>query len=71
MGVPPFVGVAVKVTLSPAQIVSFPEIVTLAGSDELTDMVMELEVAGEPVAQDKEEVIIQVMTSPSFRVVVE
>jgi hypothetical protein len=57
--VPPFVGVAVKVTDVPAQMV--PEgdaaILTLAGSNGLTISVIVLDVAGLPVAQDELEVI--------------
>ena len=43
MGVPPFVGVAVKVTLSPAQIVVFPDIVTLAAAIRSTVIAVQLE----------------------------
>jgi hypothetical protein len=57
--VPPFVGVAVKVTDVPAQMV--PEgdaaILTLAGSNGSTVIVIVLDVAGLPVAHDAFDVI--------------
>ena len=47
---PPFVGVAVNVTLVPAQIVvALAEILTLAVNVGLTVMLMLFDVAGEPV----------------------
>jgi hypothetical protein len=57
--VPPFVGVAVKVTEDPAHIgpVGNAAILTLAGSNGLTISVIVLEVAGLPVAHDAFEVI--------------
>ena len=69
--VPPFVGVAVKVTLVPEQIapLGLAEILTLAVTGELTVMVMEFEVAGEPVTQASTDVITQVIASPFARAV--
>ena len=66
---PPLVGVAVKVTLVPEQIVlpGFAAMLTLAGNSGFTVIVMELEVAGEPVAQVALEVITTDTTSPWFR----
>ena len=51
--VPPLVGVAVNVTLVPVQItpLGFAAMLTLAGNAELTDIMIELEVAGDPVTQ--------------------
>jgi hypothetical protein len=63
--VPPFVGVAVNVTLSPAQIVlsaSLDSILTLAGKLGFTVVVMLLDVAGEPVVQGELEVTTTVTT---------
>ena len=64
------VGVAVKVTLVPEQIA--PEgtaaMLTLAGNEELTVMLMALEVAGLPVAQSALEVRVQVTICPVVRV---
>ena len=60
---PPFVGVAVNVTLVPEQIV-FPglaEILTLAVTFELTVITIALDVAGLPETQVALEVITQVM----------
>jgi hypothetical protein len=59
------VGVAVKVTLLPEQIVApgLATTETLAGNDALMVMVSEFEVAGLPVAQGDEEVITQVIIS--------
>ena len=64
--VPPLTGVAVKVTLVPAQIVLAVEaIVTLAGKIGLTVMVMAFDVAGEPVRHGAAfAVITTVITSP-------
>ena len=63
---PPFVWVAVKVTLTPAQIVSdgLTAMLTLAVTGELTVIVMLFDVTGEPVAQLEFEIISQVITSP-------
>jgi hypothetical protein len=67
---PPFVGVAVKVTDVPAQILVPGEaaIVTLAGSAGLTDIVIIFEVAGLPVTHCAFEVISTVIISPFARV---
>ena len=69
--VPPFVGVAVKVTLMPEQItpLGFAEMPTIAVSGELTVIVMEFEEAGDPVTQERFDVIILVITSPFARAV--
>jgi len=68
--VPPFVGVAVKVTLVPEQIApeGFAAILTLAGKLE-TVIVIVFDVAGEPVAQAKLLVIIHVIKLPFVKVV--
>lgn len=59
------VGVAVKVTLVPLQIVvADAEMLTLAGRFGFTVIVTVLEVAGLPVAQVALEVITQVMVFP-------
>jgi hypothetical protein len=59
------VGVAVKVTEVPAQIVvAEAEMLTLTGKFGFTVMVMAFEVAGLPVAQLALEVSTQVTTSP-------
>jgi hypothetical protein len=65
------VGVAVKVTLEPAQMVAEGEaaILTLAAPADVTDIVSALDVAGEPVTQARPDVITQVTTSPLFSVV--
>ena len=64
--VPPFTGVAVKVTEVPEQ--TAPEgdaaMVTLAGRRLLTDIVIEFEVAGLPVTQVAFEVMTTVIISP-------
>ena len=67
---PPFVGVAVKVTLVPEQIApeGFAAIITLAGKLE-TVIVIVFDVAGEPVAQAKLLIIIQVIKLPFVKVV--
>jgi hypothetical protein len=69
--VPPFTGVAVKVTELPVQIAPGGEadILTLAGSIGFTVIVIGLEVAGFPDTQVKEDVIITVTTSLLTRVV--
>lgn len=62
------VGVAVKVTLVPAQIVvADAEILTLAGKLGFTVMVTVFEVAGLPVAQVAFEVRTHVMVLPFVR----
>jgi hypothetical protein len=67
--VPPLVGVAVKVTLAPGQILVEGEaaMLTLAASPGVTVIVTALDVAGEPVAQARLEVITHVTTSPLLR----
>ena len=67
---PPPAGVAVKVTKSPAQMVvlGLAEILTEAATEETTVIVMVFEVAGDPVAQLNEEVMITVITSPFTKV---
>ncbi len=69
---PPFVGVAVKVTDVPAQIAPAGEaaMLTLAGRLALTTAVISFEVAGLPVTHESVEVILTEMTSPFARVVV-
>ena len=68
------VGVAVNVTLAPAQIVlsaSLDAILTLTGKFALTVVVMLLDVAGEPVKQGLAfEVITTLTTSPLIKDVV-
>ena len=67
------IGVAVKVTLVPEQMVlsaSLELMLTLAGKLLLTAVVMLLEVAGDPVAHVAVEVITTVMASLFARVVV-
>lgn len=65
-------GVAVKVTLVPVHItpLGLAEMVTLTGILGKTVLVIEFDVAGEPVAHDKLLVIIHVTASPDARVVV-
>ena len=64
VGVPPLVGVAVKVTEVPAHtLVAVGTIVTLTGNNGLTVMVTVLETAGLPVGQVALEVRVQVTTS--------
>jgi len=59
------VGVAVKLTVAPVQtVVASAAMETLTGNELSTVMIMELEVAGLPVAQVALEVRIQVTTSP-------
>jgi hypothetical protein len=66
--VPPFVGVAVKVTLVPEQIVvAVADMLTLAVTLLFTVIVIAFEVAGLPLTQLALEVIMQVMTSPLTR----
>lgn len=64
--VPPFNAVAVKLTLVPEHMapLGIAAMLMLAVTGEVTAIVIEFEVAGEPVAQAKEEVIIQVMIFP-------
>ena len=62
---------AVKVTLSPAQIeLALAEIVTLAATNEVTVIVTVFEIAGEPTIGTNDEVMIQVTASPLFKDVV-
>jgi hypothetical protein len=70
--VPPFIGVAVKVTLDPAQTgLAFAAIVTLTGRFGLTSMVIPLEVAGLfDMHTVSEDVSIHVITSPFSGVLV-
>lgn len=66
------VGVAVKVTDVPAQIVvdGLAAMLTLTGNDGFTVIVILLDVAGEPLKQGVAfDVITQVITSPLFNVV--
>ena len=63
---------AIKVTASPEHIgLALAEIVTDAVKIGSTDIVMELDVSGDPVAHVNDEVMIQVMVSPSLSVVLE
>ena len=70
---PPLVGVAVKVTLVPAQMTlpGLAAMLTLTGNDEFTVIGMAFDVAGLPVAQVSFEVRIQVTISPSANVLLE
>jgi hypothetical protein len=62
--VPPFAGVAVKVTLVPEQIVvAVAEMLTLAVTLLFTVIVIAFEVAGLPLTQLALEVITQLITS--------
>ena len=63
------VGVAVKVTLVPAQIApdGRASILTLAGKLGLTIIVIAFDITGLPVAQERLEVITQVITSSLAR----
>jgi hypothetical protein len=65
------VGVAVKVTLAPEHILADGEaaMLTLAATLGFTTIVTALDVAGEPVAQARLEVITHVTTFPLARVV--
>ena len=69
---PPLVGVAVKVTLVPAQIVlpGFAEILTLAAKLAFTVITMAFDVTGLPETQGALEVITHVMLFPFAKVVV-
>ena len=69
-GIPPLVGIAVKVTEVPAQIAPGGEavILTLAGNNGFTVIVMLLDVAGLPVAQVAVEFITTEICSPLIRV---
>jgi len=64
--VPPLVGVAVKVTAVPEHMEApgLAPMLTLAGDNDVTLMVTELDVAGEPETQSRLDVIVQVITSP-------
>jgi len=67
--VPPFVGVAVKVTLVPAQIVvADAAILTLTGRFGFTVIVRVFDVVGLPVAQVALEVSMQATVLPLARV---
>ena len=69
---PPFVGVAVKSTLSPEHIgLALAAITILAAKDEVTEIVMALDVPCVPAEHPEEEVMIHVIVSPSFNVTVE
>ena len=73
MGVaPPLVGVAVKVTLVPEQIVfpGFAVTTTLAETEELTVIVITFDVAGLPDKQFAFDVIIQEIRFPFVKPVV-
>ena len=65
MGVPPFVGVAEKVTLVPAQIApaGFAEILTLAVDGVATLIVIVLDVAGLPETHEAVLVMTQIIWS--------
>jgi len=67
---PPLVGVAVNVTLVPAQIVlpGLAAMLTLAGRFGFTVIVMLFDVAGEPVAQVAFDVITTVTIWPFVNV---
>ena len=70
--VPPLVGVAVKVTFVPEQIVvAEAEILTLTGRLGFTVMVTVLEVAGLPVAHVAFDVMCTVIVAPLVNVVEE
>jgi hypothetical protein len=70
--VPPFVGVAVKITFVPEQMtVEVAAIETLTGRFGLTVIVMLFEAAGLPLAQVAEEVRMQFTISPFARAEVE
>jgi hypothetical protein len=63
--VPPFTGVAVKVTMAPAQMVAAVALIeTDTGLDGITTMVTVLDVAGLPDGQFTLEVSWQVIASP-------
>ena len=68
---PPLVGVAVNVTLVPAQIVlpGLAEILTLAATLAFTVITMAFDVAGLPEIQEAFEVITHVMLFPFANVV--
>ena len=63
---PPLVGVAVKVTLVPAQIVfpGFAAILTEGATDNVTTIVIPVDVAVVGLAQASDDVITTVITSP-------
>lgn len=67
---PPFVGVAVKVIVLPAQAApaGLAAMLTLTGRFGLTDIVTVFDAAGEPVAQVALDVNVHVTTSLSFNV---
>ena len=70
---PPFVGVAVKVTLAPAQIVlpGLAAILTDGVTVDPTAIVIPLDVTVAGLAQPSEEVITTVTTSPFANVLLE
>ena len=63
---PPLVGVAVNVIFEPIHTISAGEaiIFTLAETPGFTEIVILFDVAGEPVAQKRLDVIIHVIASP-------
>jgi hypothetical protein len=67
--VPPFVGVAVNVTLVPEQtLLELAAIETLAGAAAFTVVVISLELAGLPVTHGRLEVILTLTTFPFISV---
>ena len=70
---PPLVGVAVKVTLVPAQIVlpGLAVIVTDGATVDVTVMVVPVEVAVGELAQARDDVITTVTTSPFAKLLLE
>jgi hypothetical protein len=70
---PPLLGVAMNVTLDPEQIATegFDVISILATTFDVTLMVIELDVAGEPVTHEELDVITQMMISLFARAVEE
>ena len=66
--VPPFVGVAVNVVGSPAQIVLVPAIATLGTTEEVTVIAIPVDVPVVGLAQGELLVMIQVTISPSAKV---
>ena len=61
---PPLTGVAMNVTFVPEQTaVALATILTLAATEEVTVIVIEFDVVGEPVTQPRLDVILTVTTS--------
>ena len=63
-----------NLTLCPAQVGFVPEVSAMATAGttvEVTVIIIPVDVSGEPVTQDKDEVIIQVTVFPSFKAVLE